>query len=131
VPATTTASHPARPAPKAPNEQQPSTAPALEAAADERGIELVTVHVTTQPPGASVRVAGGGEVCARTPCSFDAVRGAPISLQARRSGREALATLSPTSATELHLVLTGAAPRSAGAQDDLKVPEIFRTPSKQ
>jgi serine/threonine-protein kinase len=97
-------------------------------AGDDSALDLVTVRVSTRPAGASVQLAGGGEVCAATPCAFEVVRGKPISLQARRGGRNAVATLSPSGTTDLHLVLAGggkARPPQRGA-DELKVPEIFR-----
>jgi serine/threonine-protein kinase len=101
---------------------------AREPAHADDGLDLVTVRVSTQPAGARVRLAGGGEVCATTPCSFDVVRGAPISLLARRGGYQALATLNPTAATQLHLVLEAKAakPTAIAGSDDLKVPQIFR-----
>ena len=57
------------------------------AAVDEPALELVTVRVTTEPDGATVRVAGGAEVCATTPCAFEVVRGKAILAtgQARRA----------------------------------------------
>jgi hypothetical protein len=106
---------------------------ALGAVRADEGLDLITVRVSTQPAGARVRLAGGGEVCSTTPCSFDVVRGAPISLQARRGGHQAIATLNPTVATQLHLVLEPKASRPttlAGSPDDLKVPQIFRDPQR-
>jgi hypothetical protein len=99
---------------------------------------LVSVHVTTQPEGASVYLAGGGELCADTPCTFEAVRGEEIAIQARLGTRRAQARVAPEQATDLHLVLD--VPRSATTQrqaqrrkakrphvpEDLKVPEAFR-----
>jgi eukaryotic-like serine/threonine-protein kinase len=95
---------------------------------DDSALELVTVRVSTRPAGASVQLTGGGEVCSATPCAFEVVRGKPISLLARLGARNAVATLSPSGTTDLHLVLAGAArTRTAPrAGDELKVPEIFR-----
>jgi eukaryotic-like serine/threonine-protein kinase len=95
---------------------------------DDSALELVTVRVSTRPAGASVQVTGGGEVCSATPCAFEVVRGKPISLLARLGARNAVATLSPSGTTDLHLVLAGAAKarRAQRAGDELKVPEIFR-----
>jgi serine/threonine-protein kinase len=110
-------------------------APAGASEPDAPALDLVSVRVTTEPPGASVRLADGLEVCASTPCSFDAVRGAEISLKARRGTRDASATLHPVEATQLHLVLDARASKPgapspsrpvASAHDDLKVPAIFR-----
>jgi hypothetical protein len=59
------------------------------------------------------------------------VRGKALSLQARRFGQKAGATLHPSETTDLHLVLAGPTKQtggslSYGAPDELKVPEIFR-----
>ena len=125
----------------------------VESAADAE-LALVAVRVTSQPAGARLRVAGGSEVCEATPCSFDAVMGRPLSLQARRGRSQALTTITPVGETELHLVLEampatkdgaagaqapaagptpGVATQSASAaeprslsHDDLKIPEMFR-----
>jgi hypothetical protein len=109
-------------------------------------LALVAVRVTSQPSGARLRVAGGSEVCASTPCRFDAVVGRPLSLQARRGKSQALTTITPVGETELHLVLEAVAEKDAGAgngagpqpvsaaesrtlaHDDLKIPEMFRRP---
>jgi len=95
---------------------------------DDSALELVTVRVSTRPAGASVRLTGGGEVCSATPCAFEVVRGKPISLLARLGARNAVATLSPSGMTDLHLVLAGGAKArpTERAADELKVPEIFR-----
>jgi serine/threonine-protein kinase len=142
---------------QAPRSAQPAAVPQPPlgaVAADAKGgeLSLVAVRVTSQPTGARLRVAGGEEVCAATPCSFDAVMGRPLSLLARRGRSQALTTITPVAETELHLVLepvaggktagaagSGAAPASAapasavsaneereGAHDDLKIPEMFR-----
>jgi hypothetical protein len=104
----------------------------------ELDAERVSVRVTTQPVGASVHLAGGGELCAETPCSFDAVRGEQIAIQARLGVRRAYARVAPEEATDLHMVLDvpraaakhGAAPRrkarEATVPSDLKVPAAFR-----
>ena len=139
----------------APTVGEPSAAPQPPlgaVTADTKGgeLSLVVVRVTSQPSGARLRVAGGEEVCASTPCSFDAVLGRPLSLLARRGRSQALTTITPVAETELHLVLetvpgaktatgastpgTGAAPASAvsanedrdDGHDDLKIPEMFR-----
>jgi eukaryotic-like serine/threonine-protein kinase len=126
----------------APSAAQPplaAVAPSADPAAAAE-LALVAVRVTSQPSGARLRVAGGSEVCAATPCSFDAVIGQPLSLQARRGKSQALTTITPVGETELHLVLeaigakdAGAAPQSVSendirtlAHDDLKIPEMFR-----
>jgi serine/threonine-protein kinase len=121
-------------APQAPTAPKGSGLKAVAQSSPEApALELVSVRVTTQPAGARVRLAGGGEVCGSTPCSFDAVRGAPISLQAYRAGRQGVATLNPTAATELHLVLEpqlGKTLSPSASSGDLKVPKMFRDPAK-
>jgi serine/threonine-protein kinase len=103
---------------------------------DPATLDLVTVRISTEPAGASVKLADGVVVCASTPCAFDAVRGAEVGLVAERDGYRAGTSLTPTAATELHLVLNvsskakvkgkpaGTAPLVA--HDDLKVPAMFR-----
>ena len=79
-------------------------------------LALVPVRVTTDPAGASVRVVGGAEVCASTPCSFEVVAGRPVALMARRGRAQAVSAVTTAGATELHLVLDVAAvPRAGGA----------------
>jgi len=128
--------------------QPPLTAVARSDEAATAELALVAVRVTSQPSGARLRVAGGSEVCAATPCRFDAVIGQPLSLQARRGRSQALTTITPVGETELHLVLEavpgapGGKDGTAGggavaqpmsendtrtlAHDDLKIPEMFR-----
>jgi serine/threonine-protein kinase len=91
------------------------TAPGRETDPDS-DLALVPVRVTTDPAGASVRVVGGAEVCASTPCSFEVVAGRPVALMARRGRAQAVTAVTPAGATELHLVLDVAAlPRATGA----------------
>jgi hypothetical protein len=130
--------------------QPPLGAVAPDVKGDE--LSLVAVRVTSQPSGARLRVAGGDEVCAATPCSFNAVVGRPLSLLARRGRSQALTTITPVAETELHLVLepvagaktggaAGSGPAAASTapasavsanearddvHDDLKIPEMFR-----
>jgi serine/threonine protein kinase len=91
---------------------------------------LVKVRVTTKPSGASLRLAGRGEVCGSTPCEFEARRGEPLTLAARRGRMAASAELVAAESTELHLILTGneatTTPRSNKLPGDLKVPAAFR-----
>jgi serine/threonine-protein kinase len=100
---------------------------------DSTALDLVTVRVTTNPAGASVRLAGGAEVCTATPCAFQAVRSKPIALEARRGPRLGKAKVNPNGTTDVHLVLGAAAkaksdaPLARGGVDDLKVPAaLFR-----
>jgi eukaryotic-like serine/threonine-protein kinase len=96
-------------------------------------LDLVSVRITTQPAGARVRVVGGGDVCSKTPCSFEAIRGAPLSLHAVRGARQTTTMIRPSDTMELYLVLENQlekpivpvdAPDRGG--DGLKVPEMFR-----
>jgi serine/threonine-protein kinase len=105
--------------------------------ADEgAALDLVTVRVTTEPAGASVKLAGGEQVCAATPCAFDVVRGAPVSLLAQRGAQQATTNLTPRAATDLHLVLALTKPPKKPASpprvphDDLKVPALFQAHAK-
>jgi hypothetical protein len=103
---------------------------------DEAALDLVTVRISTEPAGASVKLSDGVVVCASTPCAFDAVRGAEVALIAERGAYRAGTSLTPAAATDLHLVLNSSAKKpktkpSAGAaplvaHDDLKVPAMFR-----
>jgi serine/threonine protein kinase len=97
------------------------------------GLDLVSVRVTTQPPGARVRVVGGGDVCSKTPCSFEAVRGAPLSLHAVRGARQTTTVIRPSDTMELYLVLENQVEKPVApveqpdrGGDGLKVPEMFR-----
>jgi hypothetical protein len=103
----------------------PATA-AASAAADAR----VRVRVTTKPDGASLSLAGRGEVCSATPCEFEAQRGEALTVAARRGRMSATAELVADESTELHLILAAnpqAAPRRADKlPGDLKVPAAFR-----
>jgi serine/threonine-protein kinase len=124
VPAATS---PAAPNPEPPTVLPPAVQPAADDPGEAGGLDLVSVRVTTRPAGATVRLSGGEEVCATTPCAFEVVRGKPLSLQARRGARSAVATLSPATTTDLHLVLAaGAASSASRRMDELKVPDIFR-----
>jgi len=75
------------------------------------GTTEVTVRVESRPPGAEVRIAGRGIVCARTPCSFTAARERPIRLELSRGALVGLAELSPSEDPSLvRIVLRRPAP---------------------
>lgn len=93
--------------------------------------ERVTIRVTTQPTGARVQTADGMQVCTTTPCTFDVIQDAPLALRARHGRREARTTLTPTAATDVHLVLQARPQRrrlaaSPTGGEELKTPAIFR-----
>jgi serine/threonine-protein kinase len=116
----------------------PSLEPELTAALPTGpGLDLITVRVTTQPPGARVRIGGGSEVCAKTPCAFEVMRGTPLTLHATRGASKTTTVIRPSETTELYLVLEGRGekptppPSEAPASSDgLKWPEMFRDPIK-
>jgi hypothetical protein len=96
---------------------------------------LVTIQVTTTPPGASLQLEGGRKLCATTPCSFETTRGSLVSVQARRGQQRATATLTPAADADVHLVLraaprarAGSAPSASASEapPDLKIPDHYR-----
>ncbi len=100
--------------------------------------ELITLHVSTRPSGATLSLAGGAEVCAKTPCEVEVVRGVPVSFLARRGKQRAMTTIEPRDGAQVLLVLDASEKRGAQApaahqaevateeDDDLKVPAAFR-----
>jgi hypothetical protein len=137
--------------PAAPVAPAPSAAPIMDAPAPTADVaspqELVTLHVTTRPSGAKLRLASGGELCGRTPCSFEVVRGAQISLLARFGQRRATTTLTPQATADVHIVLDAPSPtkgerlnaehaplershdeatHEVAVDDDFKTPEEFK-----
>jgi hypothetical protein len=94
---------------------------------------VVTVQVTTTPPGAHVFVEGRGEVCASTPCAFEtAATPDEITVRARSGRNEASRRIRPLEVRELALRIEPrrGAPRSTGATStggtghgDLKIPD--------
>jgi serine/threonine-protein kinase len=102
---------------------------------EEATLDLVKVRITTEPDGATVRLSDGMMVCASTPCTFEAVRGAAVTLVAERGAYRAGTSLTPSAATDLHLVLNSGVkpkPKAKGAgttpvaHDDLKTPAMFQ-----
>ena len=76
---------------------------------------------------------GGGDVCSKTPCSFEAIRGAPLSLHAVRGARQTTTLIRPSDTMELYLVLENQLEKAVvpvdppdRGGDGLKVPEMFR-----
>jgi hypothetical protein len=100
--------------------------------------ELITLHVSTRPSGAKLSLVGGAQVCDKTPCEVEVVRGSPVSFLARRGKQRAMTTLEPRDGAEVLLVLDNVkseAPAEerealkadiAAAEDDLKVPAAFK-----
>jgi hypothetical protein len=102
---------------------------------DEATLDLVKVRITTEPAAATVRLSDGMMVCASTPCTFEAVRGAAVTLVAERGAYRAGTSLTPAAATDLHLVLNSSmTPKPKAkpstpmrvAHDDLKTPAMFQ-----
>jgi serine/threonine protein kinase len=111
-------------APTAPPSAPPAASQAVEATGE---LSLVPVKVTTDPAGASVRVVGGAEVCASTPCSFEVVAGRPVALLARRGRSQAMTAVTPAGATELHLVLDVVAAAKGAAEAAASAPSFTST----
>jgi serine/threonine-protein kinase len=89
----------------------------------------VTVHVTTRPTGAKLKLANGSDVCEKTPCSIEVPHGESLSLLARRGNQRSATTLRPEADTRVHLTLDpapGAEHDAPDATGDLKVPAAFR-----
>ena len=91
------------------------------------------MHVRTDPTGARVDVDGLGEVCVKTPCTFQAPKGREITVRVRGRSASVVRSLVFNDATDLDLRLAGTAKRkpartqpAAGAPGDLKVPALFR-----
>jgi hypothetical protein len=139
--------------PVVPAPAAPTSAVAPGPAAASAAQELVTLHVTTRPSGAKLRLSSGGELCGRTPCSFEVVRGAQVSLLARYGQRRAATTLTPQATADVHIVLDAPSPTKGerrlddedsphlgksgheaepastdelAADDDFKTPEVFK-----
>jgi eukaryotic-like serine/threonine-protein kinase len=99
----------------------PPEEPSGERADDVGSPATVNVTVTTRPTGARLAVADHGEVCASTPCSFQATPGEPITLEARRGRWTARHRLTPSEPTEeVDLRLTAPQATTAAATDEAK-----------
>ena len=98
--------------------------------------ELITLRVSTRPTGAKLWLAGGAQVCVKTPCEVEVVRGVPVSFLARRGKQRAMTTLEPRDGAQVLLVLdTNERPAARAPADeaaalegdqDLKIPAAFR-----
>jgi eukaryotic-like serine/threonine-protein kinase len=95
----------------------------------------VAVTLRTQPSGARAEIDGVGQVCARTPCVFEAPAGQEITLRVRGNNASVVRTVSFVEPTALQLKLgatkapapTRLEPAKAPpAVSDLKVPSLFR-----
>ncbi len=93
---------------------------------------LVVVQVESEPPGATVRVEGRGEVCVPTPCPFTTQRDQPVTIEVDKLGfRSSRSELLPRDdSVTLRLTLRkreARAPRSSGNSrvGDLKIPDAF------
>lgn len=128
---------PVAPVPAAP--AAPVAAPVAAAPAAEPVPELITLHVSTRPSGAKVSLVGGAQVCDKTPCEVEVVRGVPVSFLARRGKQRAMTTLEPRDGAQVLLVLDKAANSDApaeerealkadiaAAEEDLKIPANLR-----
>jgi hypothetical protein len=94
--------------------------------------------VSTDPAGARVWVVGRGEVCERSPCSFQTEIGRPITVRARSGRAEGESELTPAANTMVQLELRpvrraphrgdheGGGHGGGGTTGDLKIPDIFR-----
>jgi serine/threonine-protein kinase len=103
---------------------------------DDAAAERIAIEVKTEPPGATVRVAGRGEVCAPTPCSFEADSGERVRLRAARGRYVGTRSWTPETSSTVELELRPRR-RPRGSQGagggggspgvgDLKHPDIFK-----
>jgi len=133
--------------PSAPDAGAPAAAVFPQGEDLDAGPAMVTVHVTSTPTGARVWVEGRGQICDRTPCSFDSSAGEQITVRARAGRSDAETVIAPEENTTIALVLSrrGGAARRGGATkapeggttggrrrrrggNDLKIPDIFSDP---
>jgi serine/threonine-protein kinase len=103
----------------------------------EEGPEMISIDVTTTPPGAEIMV-GGEIVCQPSPCSFTAEAGQSLRIQAMRGAYIATRDLEPTQSMAIEMAMArrtrrhnanarmSSMMRMAPSNNDLKVPEIFR-----
>ncbi len=109
-------------------------APVVEAVQQE--VDVVRVHVATDPAGASVAYSDGSSACDEAPCTLEAAPGATLVLRAKLGKRRGRVTVTPTGDESILIELK--APRKAAAKpppksepprkraarsSDLKVPE--------
>jgi serine/threonine-protein kinase len=104
----------------------------------EQAPSLVSVHVASDPAGASIRFDDGSKACDSAPCTIQAERGATLVLRAKLGKRKGRAALTPSREETVLIELqapkrTTSKPKSAQAPprrrarparaSDLKVPE--------
>lgn len=87
--------------------------------------KTVTLHVTTQPPGAELVVEGRGVVCTTTPCTFETARGEMLTMHATRDNSVASHKLTPNENSFVAMQLRNLSRRSVahGRRDRHKVEE--------
>jgi serine/threonine protein kinase len=91
--------------------------------------ELVTVRVSTRPSGARLSLAGGPQVCAKTPCDVEVLRGKPVSFLARHGKQRAMTRVEPRDGAQVLLVLdatTSPTPDDEKAEAESDLPSAFR-----
>jgi len=95
---------------------------------------LVVVEVVSDPPGATVRVDGRGEVCVPTPCGFTTERDKPVIVEVEKAGFKASKSelLPQDDTNKLSLSLRKREVRESGSGrtkrvGDLKIPDAFGT----
>jgi len=91
--------------------------------------ELVTVRVSTRPTGARLSLVGGPQVCAKTPCDVEVLRGKPVSFLARHGKQRAMTRVEPRDGAQVLLVLDAVAtpaPDDEKAELENDLPSAFR-----
>jgi hypothetical protein len=91
--------------------------------------DLVTVRVSTRPSGARLSLAGGPQVCAKTPCDVEVLRGKPVSLIARHGKQRAMTRVEPRDGAQVLLVLdatTSPTPDDEKSEAENDLPSAFR-----
>ncbi|QQR91895.1 MAG: serine/threonine protein kinase [Myxococcales bacterium] len=73
--------------------------------------EKVKISVTTDPVGAQISIEGQGQVCASTPCDFEATKGSSIRLLASKGERTASRDLGAEADSHVELALEEAVVR--------------------
>ncbi len=130
-----------------PTPPSPDSGPAeVVVEAVDAGPAMVTVSVSTTPTGARVWVEDRGNVCESTPCRFETLAGAPITVRARLGRFDGESEIAPAENTTIQLAMVrrrrgGGNGHSGNGQTknshggggrrfggDLKTPDIFRGP---
>jgi serine/threonine-protein kinase len=129
---TAAAPAPAKPLAAAPITTVSTRAPAraeAEIVPEAASPELVTVRVSTRPSGARLSLAGGPQVCAKTPCDVEVLRGKPVSFLARHGKQRAMTRVEPRDGAQVLLVLdatTSPTPDDEKAEAENDLPSAFR-----